>query len=92
MACFRLKMLHGGVWKVVGDAGGKLDKQIHSEDVSQVKSIGVDGRLDMGVCDREDVKNESSFYIGGSPLTIMVITGRKSRHLGTEIMSFIGIH
>lgn len=48
MACFRLKMLHGGVWKVVGDAGGKLDKQIHSEDVSQVKSTGVDGRLDMG--------------------------------------------
>lgn len=34
----------------------------------------------------------SNFYIGGSPLTIMVITGRKSRHLGTEIMSFIGIN
>lgn len=45
----------------------------------------------MGVCDREDVKNESNFYIGGSLLTIMVISGRKSRHLGTEIMNLIGI-
>lgn len=46
----------------------------------------------MGVCDREGVKNESNLYIGGSPITIMVITGRKSRHLGTEIKSFIGIN